>query len=121
MLLCFSCITIRFYREFADAPDWSYLDGRPAPLGSGQRKRYLQQVEYNQTIQRMIHEVDTAKTAEAERIQKIAETKQQIIANKLRPKGKDLFSENNNISENNKYKTSQARKRPSLSRRVENN
>lgn len=114
MLLYFSCITIRFYREFADAPDWSYLDGRPAPLGSGQRKRYLQQVEYNQAIQRMIHEVDTAKTAEAERIQKIAETKQQIIANKLRPKGKDLFSENN------KY-ASQARKRPSLSRRVENN
>lgn len=58
--------------------------------------------------------MDTAKTAEAERIQKIAETKQQIIANKLRPKGKDLFSENN------KY-ASQARKRPSLSRRVENN
>ncbi|OQR66676.1 39S ribosomal protein L52 [Tropilaelaps mercedesae] len=59
----------------------------PAPMLMRQRKRYFQQIEYNETIQRMLYEVNTAKEKEAERLADMKEQKQQIIANKLKPKG----------------------------------
>lgn len=73
----------------ADTPDWSYLDGRPAPLTGAQRKRYFQQMDYNRTIQTLLEQVDGAKAKEEARLAELSQTKQQIIANKLRSKARD--------------------------------
>lgn len=78
-------------REFADTPDWSYLDGRPAPLIGGQRKRYEQQMDYNRTIQTLLQQVDYAKETQAAKLTEQQANKDHLIKNKLRCKGKQLY------------------------------
>ncbi|CAH0584511.1 unnamed protein product [Chrysodeixis includens] len=73
-----------------DAPDYTYLDGRPTPLLKKQKKRMLLQREYASKIVDLISDLDYAK----ERHQKMEaakeEERQNIIANRLKPKGAAL-------------------------------
>ncbi|XP_003747142.1 39S ribosomal protein L52, mitochondrial [Galendromus occidentalis] len=80
------------WRVFADAPDWSRLDGTPAPLNNAQRRRYLQQLTYNQRVQMLLSQVDGARAAVQEAKEKIETDKKRIIANKLKSKAKTWTS-----------------------------
>ncbi|KAF9408946.1 hypothetical protein HW555_011522 [Spodoptera exigua] len=73
-----------------DAPDFTYLDGRPTPLLQKQKKRMLRQREFASKIFEMCSELDFAK----ERYNYIEASKEQerqnFIANRLKAKGDAL-------------------------------
>ncbi|CAH1638527.1 unnamed protein product [Spodoptera littoralis] len=73
-----------------DAPDFTYLDGRPTPLLIKQKKRMLRQREFASKIVEMCSELDFAK----ERYNYIEASKEQerqnVIANRLKTKGNAL-------------------------------
>ncbi|KAK5642113.1 hypothetical protein RI129_008280 [Pyrocoelia pectoralis] len=70
-----------------DAPDYTFLDGRPTPYGMRQRERIARQKEVTETIIRLSKEMDFA--VERHKQLQIDEEnrKAAIIANKLKPKG----------------------------------
>ncbi|KAG4071652.1 hypothetical protein HA402_011806 [Bradysia odoriphaga] len=71
-----------------DLPDYTFMDGsRPTPLGSNQKKRIIKQRELTQRMVTLIKEVDDAKLSYQLAQEKKQQTKQEIIANKLKPKG----------------------------------
>ncbi|XP_064466987.1 large ribosomal subunit protein mL52-like isoform X2 [Ornithodoros turicata] len=74
-------------RIFADEPDWSFADGRPAPLNVRQKERYLQQIDYCKTVVKMLKELHDAKEAQVGHIKSVLEKKQQIMSGKFRAKG----------------------------------
>uniref|UniRef100_A0A6B0UU73 Large ribosomal subunit protein mL52 n=1 Tax=Ixodes ricinus TaxID=34613 RepID=A0A6B0UU73_IXORI len=74
-------------RIFADTPDWSFADGRPAPLNTNQKKRYLQQIEYTKTIVKYLNELECAKAAAAAETQEVELRKERIMSGKFSPKG----------------------------------
>ncbi|CAB3221510.1 unnamed protein product [Arctia plantaginis] len=73
-----------------DGPDFTYQDGRPTPLLHKQMKRLKRQREYATKMVELCSELDFAK----ERFKKLEEAKeqerQQIISNRLKPKGDAL-------------------------------
>ena len=48
------------YGPLTDLPDWSYVDGTPGKLGSGQIKRLKKNEEVTEKILRSISELDLA-------------------------------------------------------------
>lgn len=70
-----------------DSPDYTFLDGRPTPYGVRQRHRLEKQKEYAETVMKLSKELDFA--VEHHKQKEIAETerRQQILDNKLKPKG----------------------------------
>ncbi|KAG5666302.1 hypothetical protein PVAND_017853 [Polypedilum vanderplanki] len=75
-------------------PDFSYLDGRPTPLGKNQKRRLEKQRGIAKHIVKGLDEVHFAEKR-YERIQKEkAQEREQIINNKLKPKGYHLFNKN---------------------------
>ena len=79
---------INAFRCLAETPDWSYLDGRPAPLGVGQKQRYVEQIKYNMRIQSLLYQIDNAVDTVRLQNEEREYTKQQIISKKLRCKAK---------------------------------
>ncbi|XP_024888457.1 39S ribosomal protein L52, mitochondrial [Temnothorax curvispinosus] len=68
-------------------PDYKFKDGRPTPLGIRQKARLDKQRGYAARIIKLVGEVDYAVERHA-RLQKEKEQKtQQILDNKLKPKG----------------------------------
>ncbi|EDW09174.2 39S ribosomal protein L52, mitochondrial [Drosophila mojavensis] len=75
------------FGPLTNLPDYTYLDGRPTPLGSNQHRRLLKQQEIAAKIVELSSELDFAKERH-ERLKKQAQAeKQRIIQNKLKPKG----------------------------------
>lgn len=75
-----------------DGSDFSYLDGRIAPLAQGQKRRILRNEESKLQIIALSKEIDFA----IERYQQIQDEesrkKQHILDRKLKPKGAALLS-----------------------------
>ncbi|KAF5270007.1 hypothetical protein FQR65_LT05806 [Abscondita terminalis] len=74
-----------------DSADYTYLDGSPVPYGTRQKNRINKQKEIAQRIIQLSSEIDYA----VERHQKLRideeQRKQNIIHNKLKPKGVSLL------------------------------
>ena len=71
------------YGPLADLPDWSYADGRPAPLGTGQQKRLAKQKEYADIIYKTVHAIEKAK----EEIASATKARVEKPRLRLKPKG----------------------------------
>ncbi|KAH8394942.1 hypothetical protein KR222_011731, partial [Zaprionus bogoriensis] len=75
------------FGPLTNLPDYTYLDGRTTPLGSNQKKRLAKQQEIAAKIVQLSGELEFAKQRH-ERLKAEAESKrQQILQNKLKPKG----------------------------------
>ncbi|XP_041375512.1 39S ribosomal protein L52, mitochondrial-like [Gigantopelta aegis] len=74
------------YGPLTDLPDYSFVDGRPTPIGRGQLRRKQTNLELAKRIQKLVGEVNFAK----ERYQKIQEDAQKererLLKRKLKPK-----------------------------------
>ncbi|XP_018805078.1 PREDICTED: 39S ribosomal protein L52, mitochondrial [Bactrocera latifrons] len=75
------------FGPLTNLPDYSFLDGRPTPLGSNQKRRLKKQQEIADKIVTLSGELDFAKKRYARIQAEEAETKENIIKNKLKPKG----------------------------------
>lgn len=76
-----------------DKKDYSYLDGRITPYGSGQRTRILKQQEIAQKIIDMTAEMDFAVERHKRMQGEEEERRKGIIANKLKEKGDKLLDD----------------------------
>uniref|UniRef100_A0A224Z1U4 Large ribosomal subunit protein mL52 n=1 Tax=Rhipicephalus zambeziensis TaxID=60191 RepID=A0A224Z1U4_9ACAR len=72
---------------FADAPDWTFNDGRPTPLIGCQKKRYLQQLEYCTTIVKYLKEINEAQETTVHVAQEEEEIKKRVASGKFKQKG----------------------------------
>lgn len=77
-----------------DLPDYTFLDGRPTPLGTRQNNRMLKQKQIAERILTLSKEIDYAVKRHQDMLNKEEEKKQQIIANKFKPKGHLLLKDN---------------------------
>lgn len=83
-----------------EAPDWSFADGRPAPLLKGQRRRMIYQMHYAKIITELLQEVDFAEKRH-ERIRNEKDSKDHFITEtKLREKGKSRYTAKNKSHSN---------------------
>ncbi|XP_022232232.2 39S ribosomal protein L52, mitochondrial [Drosophila obscura] len=75
------------FGPLTNLPDYTFLDGRPTPLGSNQNKRLLRQQEIATKIVELSGELEFAKQRHERQRIAAATEKQRIIENKLKPKG----------------------------------
>ncbi|SPP73570.1 39S ribosomal protein L52, mitochondrial isoform X1 [Drosophila guanche] len=75
------------FGPLTNLPDYTFLDGRPTPLGSNQKKRLLKQQEIATKIVELSGELEFAKQRYERNKVAAATEKQRIIENKLKPKG----------------------------------
>ncbi|KAK4876660.1 hypothetical protein RN001_009166 [Aquatica leii] len=78
-----------------DAADYSYLDGRPVPYGTRQKNRIIKQKQITETIIKLSGEIDFAVERHKQLQIDEEQRKQQIISNKLKPKGLTLLKKAN--------------------------
>ncbi|EDW46798.1 39S ribosomal protein L52, mitochondrial [Drosophila sechellia] len=75
------------FGPLTNLPDYTYLDGRPTPLGANQKRRLLKQQEIASRIVELSGELEFAKQRH-QRLKETAESeKQRLIRSKLKPKG----------------------------------
>ncbi|EDW73835.1 uncharacterized protein Dwil_GK19668 [Drosophila willistoni] len=82
------------FGPLTNLPDYSFLDGRPTPLGSNQKKRLLRQQEIAAKIVELNGELEFAKKRHESLKAKAAADKQRILSSKLKPKGHLLLKKN---------------------------
>ncbi|KAF5280224.1 hypothetical protein FQA39_LY05358 [Lamprigera yunnana] len=70
-----------------DSPDYTFLDGRPTPYGTRQKKRMIKQKEIAEAIIKLTGEVDFAVERHKQLLIDEEQRKENILANKLKPKG----------------------------------
>ncbi|XP_001360743.4 39S ribosomal protein L52, mitochondrial [Drosophila pseudoobscura] len=75
------------FGPLTNLPDYTFLDGRPTPLGSNQKKRLERQQEIATKIVELSGELEFAKQRYERQRVAAATEKQRIIQNKLKPKG----------------------------------
>ncbi|XP_063701323.1 large ribosomal subunit protein mL52 [Culicoides brevitarsis] len=75
------------FGPLTNLPDYTYMDGRPTPLGVRQKGRVMKQREYAGKIVQYIGELNFAKQRYQENINAAIQTRQEILKNKLKPKG----------------------------------
>ncbi|KAH8275257.1 hypothetical protein KR026_003978 [Drosophila bipectinata] len=81
------------FGPLTNMPDYTFLDGRPTPLGANQKRRLLKQQEIAAKIVELSGELEFAKERH-ERLKTEAEAeKQRILQNKLKPKGHLLLKQ----------------------------
>ncbi|XP_036332335.1 39S ribosomal protein L52, mitochondrial [Rhagoletis pomonella] len=68
-------------------PDYTFLDGRPTPLGSNQKRRIKKQQEIAAKIVTLNSELDFAKRRYARIQAERKAEKENVIKSKLKPKG----------------------------------
>ncbi|KAG8192491.1 hypothetical protein JTE90_018015 [Oedothorax gibbosus] len=78
------------YGPLTDLPDWSYADGRPAPLSEGQKKRIKLQKQYCDDIIRLSNEVDKCLDLHRQKHANLEGARQDAIRNRLKEKGEVL-------------------------------
>ncbi|XP_017782559.1 PREDICTED: 39S ribosomal protein L52, mitochondrial [Nicrophorus vespilloides] len=74
------------YGVLTDKADYTYLDGRPTPYGSHQKKRILKQRELAEKIITLSKEIDFAKENHQQRLKAEQAARQAILDSKLKPK-----------------------------------
>ncbi|CAG9812166.1 unnamed protein product [Chironomus riparius] len=68
-------------------PDFSYMDGRPTPLGRNQKKRIEYQRELTTKIVQGVQEINFAADRYDKMKNGMEQAREKIIKNKLKPKG----------------------------------
>ena len=79
------------YGVLTDTPDYTFMDGRPTPLGVKQGIRLKERQEQAKKIIALSGEIDFAVEYHKKRQLDEMKQRQSIIANKLKPKG-DLLN-----------------------------
>ncbi|XP_042887530.1 39S ribosomal protein L52, mitochondrial-like [Penaeus japonicus] len=74
-----------------DGPDYTFVDGRPTPLRSGQRRRALEQKEVSGKVLQLMKETNFAIERHQRLLLEEKEKKNQILNEKLKPKGHRLL------------------------------
>ncbi|KAF8786313.1 39S ribosomal protein L52 like protein [Argiope bruennichi] len=77
----------REYGPMTDLPDWSYADGRPAPLQEAKKKRIKLQKEYMDNIIKLSKEVDKCFDLNRQKAATEEANRKKAIQNRLKPKG----------------------------------
>jgi len=78
------------YGAVTDLPDYTFIDGRRAPPGSGKVRRAIEQRDLTAKIIQLTSELDFA-VERRERLDREEEdATQRILKSKLKPKGKDV-------------------------------
>ncbi|XP_043651460.1 39S ribosomal protein L52, mitochondrial [Drosophila teissieri] len=75
------------FGPLTNMPDYTYLDGRPTPLGANQKRRLLKQQEIATRIVELSGELEFAKQRHERLKEKAESEKQRLIRSKLKPKG----------------------------------
>ncbi|XP_012058368.1 PREDICTED: 39S ribosomal protein L52, mitochondrial [Atta cephalotes] len=75
------------FGPLTNLPDYTFKDGRPTPLGVRQKARLDKQRDYAAKIIKLVGEVDFAVERHARMQEKKKEERQEILNNKLKPKG----------------------------------
>ncbi|CAG4946596.1 unnamed protein product [Parnassius apollo] len=75
-----------------DGPDYTFLDGRPTPLLQKQKLRMLKQRDFASKIVELNSELEFAKTRHQKMLQAKEEEREEILRNRLKPKGKALLN-----------------------------
>ncbi|XP_065204284.1 large ribosomal subunit protein mL52 [Planococcus citri] len=73
-----------------DAPDYSFLDGKPTPYTTGQRARLLRQQEYAGRVRYLLTVAEKSKKAYQDKVAAQQKEREKIIGRKLKPKGMNL-------------------------------
>ncbi|XP_064615208.1 large ribosomal subunit protein mL52-like [Liolophura sinensis] len=74
------------YGPLTDLPDFSYLDGRPAPLAKGQIRREKEKLETAAHVMKLIEEVDFAKARHEKKLKDKERDKTKMIESRLKAK-----------------------------------
>ncbi|XP_063585918.1 large ribosomal subunit protein mL52-like [Penaeus indicus] len=74
-----------------DGPDYTFVDGRPTPLRSGQRRRALQQKEVSEKVLQLMKETNFAIERHQRLLREESEKRNKILNEKLKPKGHNLL------------------------------
>ncbi|XP_051166292.1 39S ribosomal protein L52, mitochondrial [Leptopilina boulardi] len=102
-----SCIDQKWRRErrlttnpngfgpLTNLPDYSFKDGRPVPLGVNQNRKLVKNREYAAKIVKLVGEVDYAVERYNRLIEEKKKERDEILRNKLKPKGQLLLNKNN--------------------------
>nr|AII98118.1 BLTX812 [Nephila pilipes] len=77
----------REYGPLTDLPDWSYADGRPAPLSEACKRKIKLNQEYLDQIIKLTKEVDKCKELNQLKAAREEENRKKAIQNRLKPKG----------------------------------
>ncbi|XP_026475752.1 39S ribosomal protein L52, mitochondrial-like [Ctenocephalides felis] len=75
----------------ANLPDYTFLDGRPTPLGMNRLRKITKQREIAKQIVTLSSEIDFALERSAKLKQQEETKRQEIINSKLKPKGNTLL------------------------------
>ncbi|XP_074646560.1 large ribosomal subunit protein mL52-like [Tubulanus polymorphus] len=78
------------FGPLTDLPDWSYLDGRPTPIGGGQRKRMESNIDIGKQILNGLEDIERAEKMYEARINNNKKRRQDILNGKLKKKGNHL-------------------------------
>lgn len=73
--------------SLTEQSDWSYADGRPAPLTGGRREERVKQMNLAKKIIQLLGEVDDAVDSQRSIEQRQEEEKRKILEDRLKPKG----------------------------------
>ncbi|XP_066592213.1 large ribosomal subunit protein mL52 [Prorops nasuta] len=84
------------FGPLTNLPDYSFKDGRPAPLSTGQYRRLRKQRQYMERIRVLVSQVDRAVENHAKAEKEKELERQRILENKLKPKGNLLLKDNHN-------------------------
>ncbi|XP_019629701.1 PREDICTED: 39S ribosomal protein L52, mitochondrial-like [Branchiostoma belcheri] len=79
------------YGPLTDLPDWTFADGRPAPMGTRQLKRLKERKELAARIVSLLEEVEEGKQGYLQKIEQEAEKVAEKERRRLKPKGKQLL------------------------------
>ncbi|KAG7462159.1 hypothetical protein MATL_G00199450 [Megalops atlanticus] len=79
------------YGPLTDLPDWSFADGRPAPLMKGQERRNKEREEFARRVVALSKEVDRGMQRWRERKEEEKAMEEKKKSNLLKPKGNLLL------------------------------
>ncbi|KAM0737128.1 Large ribosomal subunit protein mL52 [Formica fusca] len=79
------------FSPLTNLPDYTFKDGKPTPLGIRQKARLDRQRNYAARIIKLVAEIDYAVERHAKMQEEEKQRRQQILDNKLKPKGDLLF------------------------------
>ncbi|KFM80988.1 39S ribosomal protein L52, mitochondrial, partial [Stegodyphus mimosarum] len=79
------------YGPLTDLPDWSYADGRPAPLQEAKKRKIKLHKEYCEKIIKLTKEVDECLELNQQKATMEEAKRQNAIRNRLKAKGDSLI------------------------------
>ncbi|XP_035679273.1 39S ribosomal protein L52, mitochondrial-like [Branchiostoma floridae] len=79
------------YGPLTDLPDWTFADGRPAPMGTRQLKRLKERRELAARVVSLLEEVEEGKQGFLQNLEQEAEKIAEKEKRRLKPKGKQLL------------------------------